>query len=210
MIEPVTGSHHLPAHPVAVLGIGNVLLGDDAVGPAVVAMLAAGYRVPPAVSLLDVGTPGIDLADYLAGLHTAILVDSVRLEAPPGTRCRLDKSQLIGPAGGGKGLRRAGHDPALRDTLLALDLCGLAPAEVIFIGVVPGSTATHLGRSDVVRAAARLAAGDVAAELRRLGLDVRERPSWHPPDLWWERDPSRPPGPPPRALSHEGVHHRAP
>ena len=51
---------------IAVLGIGNVLIGDDAFGPYVVSSFAAAFDVHPDVHVLDVG-PGestrVDLRD---------------------------------------------------------------------------------------------------------------------------------------------------
>ena len=44
-----------------VLGLGNVLMGDDGFGPAVVQAFEAEYVVGPDVSVIDLGTPGLDL-----------------------------------------------------------------------------------------------------------------------------------------------------
>ena len=43
---------------IAVIGIGNVLAGDDAVGPHVVRVLEAHYELPDGVQVIDAGTPG--------------------------------------------------------------------------------------------------------------------------------------------------------
>ena len=49
---------------VRVLGLGNVLMGDDALGPWVVHHLVSTYDFPPEVAVVDVGTPGLDLVPY--------------------------------------------------------------------------------------------------------------------------------------------------
>lgn len=49
---------------IDVLGIGNLLLGDDGLGPLVVQRLADGPP-RPGVRFLDLGTPGLDLANWL-------------------------------------------------------------------------------------------------------------------------------------------------
>ena len=41
---------------IYVLGLGNVLMGDDGVGPAVVRAFEAEYIVPPDVEVVDLGT----------------------------------------------------------------------------------------------------------------------------------------------------------
>ena len=45
----------------AVLGLGNVLMGDDALGPWVIQHLLTQWEVPPSVRVQDLGTPGLDL-----------------------------------------------------------------------------------------------------------------------------------------------------
>ena len=50
---------------VSVVGIGNVLLGDDGFGPLAVEMFRCEYECSPNVEIFDLGTPGLDLAPYL-------------------------------------------------------------------------------------------------------------------------------------------------
>jgi hydrogenase maturation protease len=69
---------------IAVIGIGNVLTGDDAVGPHVVRVVEARYALPADVQVIDAGTPGYDLTAFLVGLDAAILVDAVKAKAAPG------------------------------------------------------------------------------------------------------------------------------
>ena len=54
------------SRPTAVLGLGNVLMKDDALGPYVIRRLLASWRFPPDVAVEDLGTPGRDLQPYLA------------------------------------------------------------------------------------------------------------------------------------------------
>ncbi len=70
---------------LAVLGIGNVLVGDDGFGPYVVKTFQARYAVASNVDVVDAGTPGGDLVPLLAGYDAVILVDTVRAEAEPGS-----------------------------------------------------------------------------------------------------------------------------
>ena len=69
----------------AIYGIGNILMGDDGVGPAVVRHLSSNYSLGPDVVLEDLGTPSLDLPSYLIGYDTVIFIDAVSLDAPPGT-----------------------------------------------------------------------------------------------------------------------------
>lgn len=172
----------------AVLGIGNVLLGDDAVGPYVVALLAAGWKFPDDLALLDAGTPGIDLADYLAGRRFVVLIDSVKSGEEPGTLRIYRKVDLMSHTAAG--LRQGGHDPSMRDALVSLEMAGLCPDEVILVGVVPEDTHTRTSLSPVVRAAAARAAIEVVRRLVGLGFPIARRKHRRVPDVWWERLPT--------------------
>lgn len=176
---------------VGVLGIGNVLMGDDALGPYVVKCLDARYELPPEVELLELGTPGADLALHLDGLDAAVVVDTVRLLGEPGELRLLDKAQLLGR----KPLLPASpHEPGLREALFTLEFRGGAPREVRLVGVIPRSVELVVGLSPAVRDAVPAALDEVLRQLATLGFQARERPDPRPPDLWWER-PARAGGP---------------
>jgi hydrogenase maturation protease len=70
--------------PLLVLGLGNLLCGDDGLGAVAVHLLQRRYRVPDGVSVLDGGTLGLSLLPYLEEAHEAILVDAIRGEGPAG------------------------------------------------------------------------------------------------------------------------------
>jgi hydrogenase maturation protease len=169
---------------VAVLGLGNVLMRDDAFGPHVVLALEAAWDVPPGVRVQDVGTPGLDLAPYIDGLDTLILVDTVNSDGPPGTLRTYRKEALlrhppqprIGP-----------HDPGVKEALLAAEFEGTAPRDVLLVGVIPGVLAQGAGLSPAVRAAIPAALTAVLDELARLGVAAAARPRPGIPDIWWEK-----------------------
>ncbi len=46
---------------IAVIGLGNVLMGDDAFGPYVAHLLDGWYEWPDDVQVVEVGTQGLDL-----------------------------------------------------------------------------------------------------------------------------------------------------
>lgn len=68
-----------------VLGLGNVILGDDGLGAAAVARLESRYRLPEGVRLEDGGTLGLALLDLIGEARYLILVEAVRTGEPPGT-----------------------------------------------------------------------------------------------------------------------------
>jgi hydrogenase maturation protease len=179
----VTDRDQPGAAVTAVLGLGNVLMGDDALGPWVVAHLLARWEFPPEVEVLDLGTPGLDLHPFVAGRDRVILVDVVRSDGPPGQLKLYPKEDLLRHA---PGPRVSPHDPGVKEVLLTLDFAGSAPSEVLLVGVVPDSVAAGTGLSAPVKAAAALAEQAVLDELARLGHAVRRREPAAAPDLWWE------------------------
>ena len=67
-----------------VLGLGNVLLGDDGVGPAAVARLHDHHVIPDGVLCLDGGTLGLSLLPYLEDARMVVMVDAIAADAPAG------------------------------------------------------------------------------------------------------------------------------
>jgi hydrogenase maturation protease len=171
---------------IGVLGIGNVLMGDDALGPYVVKLLDSMYEVPADVELVDLGTPGADLPLYLDSLDAAVIVDTVKVSGEPGEIRLLDKAQLVARA---PALPASPHEPGLREALFTLEFQGRGPREVRLVGVVPSSVKTEVGLSPAVRASVPAALARVVRELELLGVEVRERQEPRPPDIWWERQP---------------------
>jgi len=77
----MSATEDLFAKPVLVFGCGNILIGDDGFGPAVIEHLLAHFDLPPEVAAFDVGT-GIreilfDLALMPGKPEAVFIVDAV-------------------------------------------------------------------------------------------------------------------------------------
>ncbi|HET7753634.1 MAG TPA: hydrogenase maturation protease [Anaeromyxobacteraceae bacterium] len=171
---------------IAVVGIGNVLMGDDALGAHVVKRLEAEYEVPGELSVVEAGTPGAALPDVLAGFEAVVVVDTVKVRGSPGEMRVLDKTRLLAkdPV-----LPMSPHEPGLREALFAMEFQGIAPREVLLVGVVPGEVVLAVGLSPPVAAAVPGALAEVVRTLEALGVKLRRREEPAAPDLWWERTP---------------------
>jgi hydrogenase maturation protease len=169
---------------VGVYGLGNILMGDDALGPYVAEVLAATYTMPPEVTVADLGTPGLDLAPYLAGVDALVLVDTVRATGAPGDirEYRLPDILRHPPQP-----RLSPHDPGVKESLLLASALGQGPSDVLLIGVIPQGTATGIGLSRPVWQAVPIVVALVIAELHRLGLAVGVRERFEVPHIWWEQ-----------------------
>ncbi|MCE5335869.1 MAG: hydrogenase maturation protease [Desulfobacteraceae bacterium] len=85
--------------PVLIFGCGNVLVGDDGFGPAVMDHLLANYPLPGHVAALDVGTSIRELLFDLVLLpdkpRTIFIVDSVsESDRAPGELFEMDISRI--------------------------------------------------------------------------------------------------------------------
>jgi hydrogenase maturation protease len=168
---------------IAVLGMGNVLMGDDGAGPYAVAVLEARYRLADEVTVLDVGTPGLDLVPYLSGADVLLLVDTVWSDAPPGTLGIYDKQTLLRSK---LPPRLSPHDPALGQCLAMLEMEGRAPGEMLLLGIVPETTEFGPGLSAAVQAAIPQVVERICEEIRKRGVGVEARSPAAEADLWWE------------------------
>lgn len=88
-------------NPVAILGLGNPVLRDDAVGLAVVGEIESLFdeKPIPAVEILSSTRAGFELLDLLTGYEYAIIVDAFQSTDPhPGRIKHLDICDIRGNA----------------------------------------------------------------------------------------------------------------
>lgn len=146
----------------AIYGIGNILLGDDGIGPAVAHYLALNTSLDPNVTIEDLGTPSLDLPNYLTGYDLVIFIDAVAAAGPPGTIRLYSRDEIIATP---PGIRISPHEPTINDALIVLDFAGGAPKDVVLVGVVPQTLEGGMTLSPAVAGAVPRAAGTVLAEL---------------------------------------------
>lgn len=168
---------------ITVLGLGNVLLGDDSFGPHVIATLQARYEFPGGVELVDAGTPGHELSVYLDGRDALIVVDAVRAQGQAG-EIRLFRGEDV--VARPPSIVTSPHEPGLRDALLKLSFGGRAPADLLLVGVIPLQFELGAGLSEPVERAVPEAESAVLAALAARGVSVREKSLPAPPALWWK------------------------
>ncbi len=153
------------ASDVLLLGIGNVLLADDGLGPRFAQTFSARRRIPPQLEVVDGGTLGLELLDRIAGRRVLLVVDAVACGGRAGDLVRLEGGEL--PAVLGCGLST--HDVALADLLAAATLLDCAPVTVILHGIEPGALAVGTEFTAPVQAALPALEARVLDELARFG-----------------------------------------
>ncbi len=134
----------------AVLGLGNTLLGDDAVGPEVVRRLDMSFRFAGDVVIADLGTPGLDLTPYLLDVDSVLFVDAVELGAPAGTVRLLDRDSILSTE---LSPRVSPHDPGVQQALQVVELAQGRQIDAAVLGVQPASLSLGAPLSAPVAAA---------------------------------------------------------
>ncbi len=117
---------------ILVLGVGNILLADEGVGVRVVEKLENENSFSDNVLLIDGGTLGIRLMEYIMNCDYLIVVDAVQNGQPPGTLYRLVGDDLRKSMA----FKDSMHQADLIETLTHCELIGNRPQSVI-IGIEP-------------------------------------------------------------------------
>jgi hydrogenase maturation protease len=118
--------NHEHSTEVLILGIGNVLMGDEGIGVHVVRELMNRPR-PEGVACLDGGTGSFNLLEPMQHARKVILIDATIDGAPAGTVRRLrprfskDYPRTL-----------TAHDIGLKDLLDAFYLLGNPPEVILF------------------------------------------------------------------------------
>ena len=156
------------ASDLLVLGLGNLLLGDDGAGPAVIARLREQHLIPAGMRVVDGGTLGLSLLPYLEDARRVILVDAVAADAPPGTLVRLEGAD-VGPA---VATRLSPHQVGVADLLEVSRLTDCYPAAVTLLGLVPETIDLSVQRSHVVDGGIDALVAAIVGELESLGYEM--------------------------------------
>jgi hydrogenase maturation protease len=152
--------------PILVLGLGNTLLCDDGVGPALLGHLTnSTHNWDGQVEFVDGGTQGLALLGRLSGRKALIIVDAVKTGAPPGTVHRMTLAELrnVNP-----GHVSSAHEGNAGELLAAAQLLDELPARLFVVGVEPRKIATGLGLSAPVQRALSEASKEVNELLTQL------------------------------------------
>ena len=173
---------------VAVIGLGNVLMGDDGFGPYVAKVLEAWYAWPEDVQLVEIGTQGLDLTPYVRGVEALVVASSIHRGAAPGTLFVLGRHEVMDRALPDRepALRHSPYEPGIRDLVLTLEFTGGAPRQVWVVGAQPETVELTGGLSDTLRPALSRAVDEVLAILARLGVGPRARAPRREVLPWWE------------------------
>ncbi len=120
---------------IRIIGLGNDLRGDDAVGLLTVRRLR--HTIGDRAEVIEAGMVGVDLIELMKGASAVILIDAARSGKAPGSIYRLDAS--VSPIGG-QVFPRSSHAIGVSEAIELARAMDVLPATVIVYGVEVGTT----------------------------------------------------------------------
>jgi hydrogenase maturation protease len=146
-------------HKTLVLGLGNVIMGDEGIGVHVVRALVQ-QALPPNVECLDGGTGGFILLEPLENADRIFLVDATADENPIGTVTRTTPkfSRDYPPT-------LTAHDIGVKDLLDAFYMQGGSRDVVLYAITIDPHQSISMELSETCKKAADEAVARIVAEL---------------------------------------------
>jgi hydrogenase maturation protease len=151
-----------PARKTAIVGVGNVLMGDDGIGVHAAWALER-QSLPDGIELLDGGIAFPALAGQLTGFQKLIIVDAIQGGAPPGTIYRFGLGEILGQQRQIQAPSRPPgflslHDMGVIEALMLQQLAeststgrpATAWSSTVFIGIEPAKVEPYMELSPVL------------------------------------------------------------
>lgn len=150
-----------------ILGLGNSLRADEGFGVHLLKNLE-NLHLPPAVELVDGGTLGLRLLEYVERADNLLVLDAVDTGEKPGTVVRL----------AGENVKRYGraklslHQLGFQEVLALAELRGANPRDIVVIGIQPQSLEWGCELTNVVKARIPEAIEQVDRQLSSWGYQL--------------------------------------
>lgn len=158
---------------VLVLGIGNILWADEGFGVRAVEEFHRRYRVPETVTVLDGGTQGLYLLNFLQEHDILLVFDAIDYGLRPGT-LKVVRDDEVPKFTGAK--KMSLHQTGFQEVLSAADLLGAYPKALALIGCQPLDLEDWGGPlTEPARAALEPALSAAVAILGEWGIVVETR-----------------------------------
>lgn len=148
---------------IKIIGIGNILMKDEGIGVAVIEELK-GLSLPGDVELIDGGTSGLGLFEYLKEGDYAIIIDCVDFKAQAGTVIKFKPDDVNMR---NNNLRLSLHECNLVDVLNLTKALGI-DCDVTVFGVQPQEIKPEIGLSAVLKDSIPKVANGIVTEIRRI------------------------------------------
>lgn len=159
---------------ILVLGIGNILWADEGFGVRAVEAFHKAYEVPDNVTILDGGTQGLYLVQFVNDHDRLIVFDAIDYGLVPGTMKVVEDDEVPKFTGAKK---MSLHQTGFQEVLSAADFMGHYPERLALIGCQPLDLEDWGGPlTPPVKAVIPAAVETAVRILRGWGVAVKARP----------------------------------
>lgn len=156
---------------VTVLGVGNVILRDEGFGVRVAEHLQAHYQFPEEVQILDGGTLGMELLEFLTGTQCLLILDSIDGNQPAGTLFRFENDDVLEHFQE----KLSAHEVGIQDVLASLKTTGKSIPQVVVLGAQPYEIGAGVGLSPEMTALLPRIEQQALQELTRWNITYQEK-----------------------------------
>jgi hydrogenase maturation protease len=171
MAELLAASDDRATSAVVILGLGNLLLGDEGLGVRALWQLQESYRLPAGVRLVDGGTLGLELLDEVESTEKLLVLDAALTDHPEGAIIRLEGDAV--PAF--IAVHAGAHDTGLAEVLALARFRDSEPEEIVVLGMQPATIELGWGLSPEVSKRLFGLVEAATAELHRWGFECTAR-----------------------------------
>ncbi|MBT8333722.1 MAG: HyaD/HybD family hydrogenase maturation endopeptidase [Deltaproteobacteria bacterium] len=161
-----------PEKKIGILGVGNLIVGDEGFGVHAINYLQENYIFPDNVILRDGGTAGINMSPYLEESDPVFVIDVEDLDAEPGSMHYYSNEDV---KAGKISTRMSPHQLGLLEVLEICKLRDAAPDKVEFYCVVPKVLETTTELSNVVAPRVKEISQILVKRLQDAGVTVKKR-----------------------------------
>ncbi len=150
---------------IAVVGVGNILMGDEGAGIRVINELEKrGYSQK--VDLIDAGTAFFDIVPELKQYDKVIIVDVTRGGQKPGTIYRFELNDVESQ----NEISLSVHDIGVLQSFRLESIMSDIPDEIVFFGIEPYQIKISMELSPVIKGTINRLVDRVAQELKKDGI----------------------------------------
>lgn len=166
---------------IVILGLGNLLYGDEGFGVRAAEKLYMAWDFPGHVEIVDGGTQGHTLLTFVEEADKLLVLDAVDFGGEPGTVVQREDAEI--PAWL-SGLKISPHQNSFSEVLALAQLQDRLPAHIVLIGVHPAAMNLGDGLSPQTRSRMDAVLNMALRQLRRWGVEARPAASnrrlYHP------------------------------
>ena len=155
---------------IVILGLGNILYGDEGFGVRAAERLYADWEFPDHVEVVDGGTQGHTLLTFVEEADRLLILDAVDFGQAPGTLTQREDEDIPAWLCGRK---ISPHQNSFSEVLALAQLRGRLPAHMVLIGVHPAAMELGGALSPLADGQVNAAVELTLRQLRLGGVDAQ-------------------------------------